>query len=145
MTARGPTRDEYGSAVLELLLVVLPIIAAVANLLVYTTRVPTVRAEVDKAAKVAAQEASVHRLASVARSAAREIAARNLELNHIACDDITVTLDATDWRPGGLVRTEVSCVVSTSDLQWLPFPGRQVVTSFFVAPIDFHKDLDADA
>jgi hypothetical protein len=140
---RVRTPDEWGSAVLELLLVVLPAIAAVADLIVYTNRVPTVRAEVDKAAKAAAQEASVHRSPSTAQAAARAIAADNLELNHVPCDDVTVTLDTSDWRAGGLVRADISCSVSTSDLQWLPFPGRQVVASSFVAPIDSHKDLSA--
>lgn len=135
-------RSDDGHIVLELLMLV-TLLAALVDVVVYSNRVPRVRAQVDKAAKSAAQEASVHRSPAVARASALEIASENLSLNGVHCDDVEVHVDTSDWRPGGLVRTDVSCLIETSDLQWLPFPGRRLVESSFLAPIDTHKVLDA--
>ena len=132
--------DESGLAVVELLLWVLAI-GAMLDFVVFCAQVPKARAQVDKAAIAAAQEASVHRSPEAARAAALSVAVANLDQDGVACLNPDVGVDASDWQPGGLVRVTVACDLDVSALQLLPFPGRQRVTTSFVAPIDTHKVL----
>ena len=41
----------------------------------------------------------------------------------LSCSNLTVTVDTTDFRPGGIVATTVGCAVDLSDLTGLGLPG----------------------
>jgi hypothetical protein len=137
---RATTNDRGAIVVIEVVLWTL-VFTLVLSVVVYCGREPLVRGQVDRAAKVAAEEAASHRTKAAAVQAAHEAALANLEQDGIGCRSLDVTLDLSDWRPGGVVRANVSCDVELADLVRLGLPVGVPMSSRFPATIDTHKAL----
>jgi len=128
-------RDETGGAAVELTLAT-PLLLLFMLLIVALGRLATARADVDGAARDAARAASIAREASQAEQAARVTAAATLGERGVTCGNLDVAVDTTAFRPGGLVVTDVTCVVDLADLSLLRLPGTKAVHARFVAPVD---------
>ena len=94
----------------------------------------------DQAARAAARIASAQRDPATAQRAATTAAQRTLAGQHLACAQLTVIVDTSQFnRPLGApatVRAEVSCAVRWSDLGLPGAPGTHTVTAVFTSPID---------
>ena len=94
----------------------------------------------DQAARAAARIASAQRDPATAHRAATTAAQRTLAGQHLACAQLTVIVDTSQFnRPLGTpatVRAEVSCAVRWSDLGLPGAPGTHTVTAVFTSPID---------
>lgn len=136
----SPLRETGAVVIAELLMwtVVLSLVLAV---VVYSGREPLVQGQLDRAAKAAVEEAAAHRTKTAARAAAHVAALANLAQDGIRCRGIEVELDLTDWRPGGIIRADVTCDVDLSDLVAIGLPVGVPMSSWFLAAIDSHKEL----
>jgi hypothetical protein len=94
----------------------------------------------DQAARAAARIASAQRDPATAHRAANTAAQRTLAGQHLACAQLTVIVDTSQFtRPLGApatVRAEVSCAVRWADLGLPGAPGTHSVTGVFTSPID---------
>jgi hypothetical protein len=146
VTATG-TRcpGEEGAVVILELLMWTAVLALVLGAVALSARHPLVQSQLDRAAKAAAEEAAAHRSKPAALDAARTAARANLERDGVTCLRLSVDLDLSDWRPGGIIRADVRCDVDLSDLVALSVPVEVHVgmpmSSWFLATIDTHKAL----
>lgn len=94
----------------------------------------------EQAARAAARIASIQRDPDVAQAQARDLAERTLHEQNLACADLVVTVDTSQFgHPLGtpaVVRAAVSCQVRWSDLTVPGAPGTRAVESEFTSPID---------
>lgn len=137
---RGARSDEGAILIIELVLwtIVFSLVLAV---IVYCGREPLVRGQLDRAAKAAAEEAAAHRTRDAALKAAHDAALADLGQDGVGCRSLDVKLDLADWRPGGVVRADITCDVELSDLIRLGLPVGVPMSSWFLATIDSHKAL----
>ena len=127
-------RSERGSAA-ELALVCVPLMLVV-FLVVAGGRVASARAEVDAAARDAARAASTARTPGAANSAAQAAAAASLATDGLACGTFSVSVDLSNFTPGGTVSANVECTISLAELTLLTLPASATITSRFVEPVD---------
>lgn len=127
-------RSERGSAA-ELAVVTVPLVL-ILLLIVAMGRVSSARAEVDAAARDAARAASIARSPGAATNAAEAAAAASLSDNDLACRSFVVTVELTNFRPGGNVVAEVACTISLSELGLLQLGSSSTITSRFTEPVD---------
>lgn len=133
-------RDERGAAAVELVLVT-PVLVVLMLLAVAGGRLASARAEVDAAARDGARAASIARSPGTAERDGRAAAEASLAEAGLSCSDLTVTIDATDFRPGGVAATTVACAVDLSDLTGLGVPGARTVSARFTAPVDSFRGI----
>lgn len=127
-------RSERGSAA-ELALVTVPIML-ILFVIVAMGRVASARSEVDAAARDAARAASIARTPGAASSAAQDAAAASLDSDGLACRSFNVTVDLSNFTPGGTVVAHVACDISLSELSLLRLPASSTITSQFTEPVD---------
>ena len=127
-------RSEQGAAA-ELAVLAVPLML-ILLLIVAMGRVASVRAEVDAAARDAARAASLARSPGAATPAAQDAAAASLSTDGLACRSFDITVDVSDFGPGGTVAAEVRCTISLAELSLLPLPASPTVSSRFVEPVD---------
>jgi Flp pilus assembly protein TadG len=127
-------RSERGSAA-ELALVTVPIML-ILFVIVAMGRVASARSEVDAAARDAARAASIARTPGAASSAAQDAAAASLGSDGLACRSFNVTVDLSNFTPGGTVVAHVACAISLSELSLLRLPASSTITSQFTEPVD---------
>jgi Flp pilus assembly protein TadG len=136
----GPPRPERGSAALELVLAT-PALVALMLFVVFVGRLAEARADVDRAAREAARAASLARSAPAAVAAGEEAARRSLGERGVACAALRVDVDASGFRPGGLVRAAVACTVALGDLSLLRIPGSRTIAAGFAEPVDAYRGV----
>ena len=145
MTSRGHesrtpsrTRDERGSAAIELVILV-PALILLVLFAVAGGRVAIAHGSVQQAAADAARAASIARTASSAHATAVTAASATLANQGLTCTSMTVTVDtagfATPVGTPASVGATVSCTVRLSDLALPGLPDR-VVTSTVTSPLD---------
>lgn len=122
---------EDGSVSVELVLLT-PLLLALAAFLVLAGRLVDQRLQVESAAHQAARAAS-QQLEPVAAAAA---AARIADELREGCVEPSVAVDTSGWRPGGVVTATVICPVPLADLTPLPLPSTLAVRASFTSPID---------
>jgi Flp pilus assembly protein TadG len=127
-------RSERGSAA-ELALVCVPLMLLV-FLVVAGGRVASARSEVDAAARDAARAASTARTPGAANRAAQDAAAASLATDGLACRSFSVSVDLSNFTPGGTVSAHVECSISLAELTLLRLPASTTITSQFVEPVD---------
>ncbi|GAA3493842.1 pilus assembly protein [Streptomyces prasinosporus] len=131
--------DDEGSVAIEAAIVVPPLIMFVC-LAIAGGRLVTSEAKIDAAAEDAAREASIHRTAASAQSAAQAAAAESLDDQGIACASSSVTIDTSGLSvPVGQVGTvtvTVNCTVNLSDLLLPGVPGSKSLTSTSTSVVD---------
>ena len=136
--ARGS--GQRGSASVELVLAT-PVLVALMLLAVAGGRLASSRGEVDAAARDSARAASLARSAAAAQRDGQAAAEATLADRHITCQSLAVTIDLTDFHPGGTVASTVACTVGLGDLTGLGLPGVRTVTATFAAPVDRYRAL----
>lgn len=131
--------DDKGSVAIEAAIVVPPLIMFLC-LAIAGGRLVTSGAKIDAAAEDAAREASIHRTAASAQSAAQAAAAESLDDQGIACASSSVTIDTSGLSvPVGQVGTvtvTVNCTVNLSDLLLPGVPGSKSLTSTATSVVD---------
>lgn len=139
-SARNAPSDQRGSASVELVLAT-PILVALMLLAVAGGRLASSRGEVDAAARDSARAASIARSPAAAERDGGAAAEATLADRDITCQDLAVSIDLTDFRPGGSVTSTVACTVGLGDLTGLGLPGRRTVTATFAAPVDRYRGV----
>ncbi|MEW2000783.1 TadE family protein [Streptomyces coelicoflavus] len=137
-TKRGRCGDE-GSVAIEAAIVIPPLIMFLC-LALAGGRLVTSGAKIDAAAEDAAREASIHRTAASAQSAAQTAAAESLGDQGITCASSSVAIDTSGLSvPVGQVGTvtvTVNCTVNLSDLLLPGVPGSKSLASTATSVVD---------
>ena len=131
-------RAQRGSAAVELVLVT-PVLIALMLFVVAGGRLASARADVDAAARDSARAASISRSRTSAERDGK--AAAQAVLNDRSCQTPSVTIDTSDFQPGGTVVATVSCEVDLADLTGLGLPGHRTLSSRFVEPVDAFRGV----
>ncbi|MFG2691597.1 TadE/TadG family type IV pilus assembly protein [Streptomyces sp. NPDC048405] len=130
---------DEGSVAIEAAIVIPPLIMFLC-LALAGGRLVTSGAKIDAAAEDAAREASIHRTAASAQSAAQIAAAESLGDQGIACASSRVAIDTSGLSvPVGQVGTvtvTVNCTVNLSDLLLPGVPGAKSLTSTATSVVD---------
>ncbi|WP_406368410.1 pilus assembly protein [Streptomyces sp. NBC_00647] len=141
----GGRRDD-GSVAIEAA-IVLPSLIMFLCLAIAGGRIVTSSAKVDAAAEDAAREASIHRTAASAQSAARAAAAESLNDQGIACSSTSVHVNtgglSVPVGQVGTVTVTVSCTVQLSDLLLPGAPGARTLTSTATSVVDLYRQRGA--
>jgi Flp pilus assembly protein TadG len=132
--------NERGSAAVELVLAT-PILVALMLFAVAGGRLSSTRAEVDAAARDGARAASIARSPGTAERDGQAAAEAALADRGLSCSNLTVTVDTTDFRPGGIVAATVGCDVDLSDLTGLGLPGARTLSAHFAEPVDAFRGI----
>ncbi|MGQ4344070.1 TadE/TadG family type IV pilus assembly protein [Streptomyces sp. SAS_275] len=139
------TRDT-GSVAIEAA-IILPSLLMFLCLALAGGRIVTSEAKIDAAAEDAAREASIHRTAATAQSAAHAAAAESLADQGIACSSTSVHVDAggvsVPVGQVGTVTVTVNCTVQLSDLLLPGAPGARTLTSTATSVVDLYRERGA--
>jgi Flp pilus assembly protein TadG len=130
---------QRGGATVELVLVT-PLLLAMALFAVLAGRLTEARAEVDGAARDAARAASIARGPTAARDAAHATAEATLAERRLTCRALDVRVDTGAFRAGGHVAVQLACTVDLGDLSLLRIPGTRTIQTRFVAPLDTFRE-----
>ncbi|MFG2961376.1 TadE/TadG family type IV pilus assembly protein [Streptomyces sp. NPDC048291] len=136
-------RSDEGSAAIEAA-IVLPALIMFLCMAIAGGRIVTSGAKIDSAAEDAAREASIHRTADAAQSAARAAASESLNDQGITCASTRVTINTSGLSvPVGQVGTvtaTVVCTVNLSDLLLPGVPGAKTLTSTATSVVDQYRE-----
>ncbi|MEU6610257.1 TadE/TadG family type IV pilus assembly protein [Streptomyces shenzhenensis] len=139
--ARRPRSDE-GSAAIEAAIIV-PALIMFLCMAIAGGRIVTSGAKIDSAAEDAAREASIHRTAAAAQSAARAAAAESLNGQGITCASTSVSINtgglSVPVGQVGTVTVTVACTVHLSDLLLPGMPGAKTLTSTATSVVDQYR------
>ncbi|MFF1917057.1 TadE/TadG family type IV pilus assembly protein [Streptomyces sp. NPDC058239] len=139
--SRSIRRDE-GSAAVEAAIVLPPLIMFLC-LALAGGRIVTSGAKIDSAAEDAAREASIHRTAASAQSAAQAAAAESLDDQGIKCASTSVSIStgglSVPVGQVGTVTATVTCTVNLSDLLLPGVPGARTLTSTAMSVVDQYR------
>lgn len=135
---RRSWRADDGSVTAQTVFAV-PLLIAVLLFVVLCGRLVETRMRVDSAAQDAARAASLARTAQEAQKAARKVAAQDLGPGGSRCAGYSVSIDTSNFRPGGAVRVSVRCAAAMQGLIGLGVPGTVSVNSHAVSPIDQYR------
>ena len=128
---RGRCRGDRGSSDALGLALLTPAAIGLALVIVFLGRGVDSRATVQSAAESAAQAAAQERSPGAAIGAAEEVG-RAMLVDPSSCASPMVSVDVSDFRPGGQVAVTVSCTVSSQGLELInpPATGPNVATAF---------------
>jgi Flp pilus assembly protein TadG len=136
---RSPGRScSRGSAALELV-VLTPIFLILLDFAVLGGRLAESQSQVDAVAHAAARAASLQRTVAAADKAARQVATDTVPQHGVTCRTVTVEIDTSAFRPGGVVAIRVGCDVALGDLAWLPLPGTHRVAGTATSVVDTYR------
>lgn len=131
-------RDDRGSMAVEVVVLV-PVLLLVALLVVAAGRYVSAEGEAEAIAREAVRAATLERDGASALAAARATAAAGTPAS-LTCDP--VDLGGT-FAAGEVVRVDVACTVSWSDLGMLGLPGTVQVEASSAAPVDRYRRTGA--
>lgn len=134
------SRDHRGSTSLEVV-VLTPVLVACILVTAAGARYIDARGQTSAASYAAARAASLTSNQQAAVAAGRSAAVNSLGDRGQACTELVVTIDASDFAPGGDLRATVTCVANMSDLAGFGLPGSKTFTSTAVVPIEAHRVL----
>ena len=135
---RRPDRDR-GSVTVEVLLVGFPIALIMLAFATVVIRLGSGHIDVGNAAAAAARAASLQRSPGQATAAATQTATDDLTLADSACRQVVVTVDTSNFRPGGTVRVTVACTVNLADLPMGGLTPTRQVSATSTSPIDVYR------
>lgn len=140
--AAGRLRGDKGSAAIEAA-IILPALIMFICMAIAGGRLVTSGSKIDAAAEDAAREASIHRTASSAQSAAHAAAAASLDDQGITCASTTVRINTGGLSVPvgqiGTVTATVTCTVPLSDLLLPGMPGARTLTSTATSVVDQYR------
>ncbi|MBQ0953796.1 MULTISPECIES: TadE/TadG family type IV pilus assembly protein [Streptomyces] len=143
----GTRGSDEGSVAIEAAIVIPPLIMFLCMALA-GGRLVTSGAKIDAAAEDAAREASIHRTAASAQTAAQTAAAESLDDQGITCASSSVTIDTSGLSaPVGQVGTAtvtVTCTVNLSDLLLPGVPGSKTLRSTATSVVDQYRMRQGD-
>jgi Flp pilus assembly protein TadG len=125
----------------EMTALVWPVTAIMAVLLVGVWQLSVARLDVHTAAAAAARAASLADSPAAAIAAASQTAQDALADAGLACNDLTVDADTSQFTHGGSVEVQVTCQVTTGDLIGLGAPGSVTTSATARAPVEEHRQL----
>ncbi|MET8411861.1 TadE family protein [Streptomyces sp. NPDC005195] len=135
-------RSDEGSAAIEAA-IILPSLIMFLCLAIAGGRLVTSGAKIDSAAEDAAREASIHRTAATAQSAAQTAAAESLNDQGITCASTSVSINtgglSVPVGQVGTVTVTVTCTVNLSDLLLPGAPGARTLTSTATSVVDQYR------
>jgi Flp pilus assembly protein TadG len=131
-------RDERGIAAVELVLLV-PAFLVLMYFVVGLGRLGLARGDVDATARDAARAGSLARTPDEATAAAQAAAETALADHDLTCASIAVTVDTSQFAPGGWVRAEVRCTVALGDLFGVWAPGSRTMVGNGQAVVDVYR------
>lgn len=137
-------RGDRGSMSVEMAALVWPVAAIMAVLLVGVWRLSVADLEVHTAAAAAARAASLADSPTGAVAAAEQTAQGSLDDAGLACDELTVVVDDSEFAHGGSVTVEVACQIPTGDLIGLGAPGSVTTSTTARAPVEQHRQLQVE-
>ncbi|MBL7489713.1 pilus assembly protein [Frankia sp. AgB1.9] len=135
---RGRPGRERGSAAVELALLA-PLLVLLALAVLAAGRQTEARMQVNDAAAAAARAATIARTPTDAVSAARDAVAGMTTGDTAGCQTPTVSLDVSDFVPGGTVTATVQCTVRLGDLTGLGLPGSVTLTASASEVLDKYR------
>ena len=133
-------RDESGSATAELV-VLAPVLVAFLLFLVGLGRFGLSESQLTDAARAAAQAGVVADSPAAAQAAAQAAAMDTLTSDNITCASPDVTVDVSDFVPGGRLGVRVNCTVSLSDAALPGVPGFRTLSAALVAPVETYRGI----
>ena len=116
MTTLGRLKNDRGSADALGMALIAPAMIGLALVVLLLGRAVDSRATTHGAAESAAQAAARQRSPAAAVAAAREVGAAML-VGHASCASPHLSVDVSDFRPGGTVGVTVSCSVNDAGLE----------------------------
>ena len=134
----GRLRDDRGSITTELVLVT-PVAIALLCLVALVGRTASAREQVDEASRDAARAASLERDPSAATRAAETSASGSLDTGGFHCAAARVSVDTSEFTPGGQVNVHIECDVPLSDLGLIGISGVRTVESSAVSVVDTYR------
>lgn len=141
MTARRRHgRSDEGSLVVELV-VLTPVLFALALCGLVFGRVTEAQQQVAASARAGAQAASVMGSPQQAQFAGAANAVIGGYGQTKTCASASVVTDVGNFRPGGTVTVTVGCKVDLSDLSVPGIPGSTVITVSVTAPVDPYRSV----
>lgn len=132
---RARLRDDRGSAAVELALVA-PLMILLLLFVVFCGRLAASQVRLNDVAHQAARAATTARTPAQATTAARATATAALAAAGVTCRSLTVSTDASGFRPGSTVTVTVSCTVDLHDLSGLGVPGSRTLSCRFSSVVD---------
>lgn len=136
MTRRRCHGDRGDSGPLEVVILV-PVLLALVGLVVAFGRTTTADSDVEFAARVGARAAALSNTPAAAATRATAVVERTLADSGLSCSSHTVTVDASDLRPGGRVRVTVTCRAELSDVSHLQLAiGSRTMTATATEVVD---------
>ncbi|GGR05101.1 membrane protein [Streptomyces pilosus] len=140
------TRGDDGSVAIEAAIIVPPLLMFVC-LAIAGGRIVTSGAKIDAAAEDAAREASIHRTAASAQTAAQAAATESLNDQGITCASSSVNINtgglSVPLGQVGTVTVTVSCTVPLADLLLPGAPGARTLTSTATSVVDQYRQRGA--
>ena len=135
MTAPLRLRRDAGSSDALGLALLTPAAIGLALVIVFLGRGVDSRATVQSAAESAAQAAAQERSGVAAIAAAEEVG-RAMLVDTTTCAEPGVSVDLSEFRPGGRVAVTVSCTVSADGLELINPPSNGPTTATAFATVD---------
>lgn len=130
-------RSDRGTFSVEFAIVATVFFVGFLVLVVFAGRAGQASNDVRSAAHEAARAASLAGTSGQAVTAAQSTASANLASAGLTCiDGSSVSVDTSDFVPGGWVTVTVSCTTRFSDLAVLNVPGSRVYSSSATEVID---------
>lgn len=130
---------ERGAAVVEFVLIT-PVLVVLMLFVVGLGRFGVAQGDVNGAARDAARAASIARSADDASGAGTAAAASALA-GQVPCQSLDVVVDTANFKPGGFVKAEVTCVVELRDVSQFWTPGSVTMHGSFVAAVDVYRGV----
>jgi Flp pilus assembly protein TadG len=134
MTARR-TRTARGATTVEFVIVV-PVLIVAFLFVVGLGRMSHARHQVEDLAGEAARAASLERNTSLAAARGEQTVTAAMQHRGFTCHQLTVDVDVSSYRPGGVVRAQVTCVTNLSDVTITGLPGAHTFTAEASVPIE---------
>jgi Flp pilus assembly protein TadG len=130
--------DQRGAVSTELA-VLTPLLIGFMLLAVFAGRVAQTEGDVAHAAHEAARAASLTADPVSANETAQETAAANIAEGAVACRNLDVSVDTSNFAAGGQVAVTVTCQAAFADIAMLAVPASRTFAATAVEIIDTYR------
>lgn len=134
-------RSERGSASVELVVLVIPIMVLVA-FAVFVGRFSAANQDVTSASRDAARAAALRQFPGPAVLDGETAARTTLINREVSCRGLDIVIGTDELHPGGRVTAEVTCHLLLSDIAGFGMPGTAVVSARSIAVVDDFRGGD---
>jgi Flp pilus assembly protein TadG len=132
-------RRESGSASVEAVALVFPILLLVVLLIIFCFRLLVAHLTISSATAAAARAASLARTPQAASAAALNAATADLAEHPGTCAAMRVDLDGALFGRGGEAVVTMTCHIAVRDLIGLSLPGKVIQQDTSRSPIDTYR------